>query len=68
MESDVVLDEGRDEIIGVVVPLPHVQGDRLIGLCGGSHQVVWLELLAQEFIVGSLIDQHLVVLARTTSF
>ena len=54
-----ILNKCRNEKVGMIVSLPHVQGNRLVaGFCR-LDEVFGQELIVrwiQEFIVGTLID------------
>ena len=52
-----VFDEGRDEVIAVVVAGMAAQGERLPGLGAGLLEDLGQQLLDQEFVAQALVDQ-----------
>ncbi|MDF3032124.1 MAG: hypothetical protein K0R03_2682 [Moraxellaceae bacterium] len=60
MEAEVVFDEGRDEVIAVVVAGVPAQRERLAGLSAGSLEQVRMQLLGEEFVAQSLVHEDAV--------
>ena len=56
--GDVVADEGRNKEIGMVVAFLHAQGHGLIDVLAGTDEPLRLQLIVQELVVRSLIDQN----------
>src|SRR5829696_4370612 len=54
----VVLHEGRDEVIVVVVAFMPAQGQRLSRFLAGRFEGPRVELLLQEFVRGSLVHEY----------
>ena len=59
MVADVVLHEGGDRVVRVVVALAAVEGKRLTGLGAGLFQGFGKELLLEELVGEALVHQNL---------
>ena len=57
VKPDVILDEGGDEVIAVVVALVAAQRQRLTCLGAGGFENLGIQLFGQELIGLALIDQ-----------
>ncbi len=58
MVAQVVLDEGLDEVVAVVVARPQAQLEGLPGGLAGLGQDLGFELLGEELVGAALVDQE----------
>mmetsp|Transcript_1920 Transcript_1920/g.5834 ORF Transcript_1920/g.5834 Transcript_1920/m.5834 type:complete len:356 (+) Transcript_1920:1211-2278(+) len=58
MKAQVVLDEGGDEVVRVVVALLHPERQRDAPLVAGRLQSPWLQLILEEIVASSLVHEQ----------
>jgi hypothetical protein len=67
MMSQVVFDEGLDEVIAMVVARLHAQMERLARFLTGGLESLGLQLLGQEAVRFALVDKDATVEASTVT-
>ena len=64
VKSQMILDEGGNEVIAVIIAFLHTHLDRIIGGVAGLLNEVRLELLLKEAIRCPLVDEYWPLLRR----
>ena len=57
MVLDVVLGEGGDEVVGVIVTGLHAESQWMTSLAASCLEVLWLQLICEEVVRAALIDE-----------